>query len=60
MELQVTSTYQQYHTPRVIGPQSFLLPLTPNNKSILVIDLEDYLQNTMTYLASILVYSTNI
>jgi hypothetical protein len=57
MELSVTSTYQQYHTPIVFGQQSFLLPLTPNKKSILVIYLEEYLQNTMTHLADILAYS---
>jgi hypothetical protein len=28
------STCQQYHTPIVIGPQSFILPLMPNNKSV--------------------------
>jgi hypothetical protein len=53
------STYQQYHTPIVFGQQSFLLPLMPNNKSVLVIYLEDYLRNTMTHLADILVCSTN-
>jgi hypothetical protein len=42
------STYQQYHTPIVFRPQSFLLTLTPNNKFVLVIYLEDYLRNMMT------------
>jgi hypothetical protein len=59
MELPPTSTYQQYHTPIVFGQQSFLLPLMANNKSILVIYLEDDLQNTMTHLADILAHSTN-
>jgi hypothetical protein len=51
------STYQQYHTPMVFRRQSFLLTLTPNNKSVLVIYLEDYLRNTMTYSANILACS---
>jgi hypothetical protein len=57
MGLLVMSTYQQYHTPMVFRRQSFLLTLTPNNKSVLVIYLEDYLRNTMTYLANILACS---
>jgi hypothetical protein len=59
MELLGTSTYQQYHAPIVFGRQSFLLPLMPNNKSVLVIYSEDYFRNTMTYSADILVCSTN-
>jgi hypothetical protein len=59
MELQVTSTYQQYHTPVIFRQKSFLLPLTPNKKSVLVIDTEDYLWNMMTYLANILICSTD-
>jgi hypothetical protein len=51
------STYQQYHTPTVFRQQSFLLTLTPNNKSVLVIYLEDYLRNMMTYSANILACS---
>jgi hypothetical protein len=57
MGLLVVSTYQQYHIPIVFGQQSFLLSLTPNNKSILLIYLEDYLRNMVTYLANILVCS---
>jgi hypothetical protein len=53
------STYQQYYKPIVFRQQSFLLTLTPNNKSILVIYLEDYLRNTMTYSANILACSTD-
>jgi hypothetical protein len=58
MELLVTSTYQQYHTLIGFGLQSFLLPLMPNNKSVLVIYLEDYLWKTMTHSADILACST--
>jgi hypothetical protein len=49
----------KYHTPIVFRRQSFLLPLMPNNKSVLVINLDDYLRNMMTHLARILVYSTD-
>jgi hypothetical protein len=59
MELLAISIYQQYYTLIVFGPQSFLLPLTPNNKSVLVIYLEDYLLNTMTHFTVILVCSTD-
>jgi hypothetical protein len=51
------STYQQYHTPIVFRQQCFLLILIPNYKAVLVIYLEDYLQNTMTYSANILACS---
>jgi hypothetical protein len=58
MELLATLTYQQYHTPIVVGQQSFQLPLTSNKKSVLVIYSEDYIRNMMPYSADILVYST--
>jgi hypothetical protein len=60
MEPLAMSTYEQYHTPIVFTLQSFLLPLTPDIKSVLVIYFEDYLRNMMTHLANILVYSTDI
>jgi hypothetical protein len=59
MELQVMAIYQQYHTTIVCRRQSFLLHLTLNNKSVLVIYLEDYLRNTMTHSTNILVYSSD-
>jgi hypothetical protein len=58
MEVPATSTYQQHYTLIVFGRQSFLLPLIPNNKSVIVIDLDDYLWNTMTHSAVILAYFT--
>jgi hypothetical protein len=59
MRLLVMSRYQQYHTSIVFGQQSFLLSLIPNNKSVLVIYLEDDLWNMMTHSADILACSTN-
>jgi hypothetical protein len=59
MELPTMSTSQQIHTLIVFGPQSFLLCLTPNNTSGLVIYLENYLTNTMTHSADILVCSSD-
>jgi hypothetical protein len=58
MELPVRSTYQQSHTPIVFRQQSFLLALIPNNKSVSLIYLEDYLRNTMSHSADILACST--
>jgi hypothetical protein len=57
MGLQVISTSQQTYTPIVFGQQSVLLPLTPNNKSILVIYLEDCLRIMMSHSANILLCS---
>jgi hypothetical protein len=57
MGLVVMSKYQQYHTQIVFQQQIFLLTLRPNNKSVLVIYLEDYLRNMITYSAHILEYS---
>jgi hypothetical protein len=57
MELPVTSTYYQYHTPIVFGQQCFILPLISNNMSVLVIYFEDYLRNTMSQSADIPVCS---
>jgi hypothetical protein len=53
MELPATSTYRQYDTSIVFGQQSFLLPSTPNHKSVLVIYLEDYFRNMMSHSANI-------